>query len=525
MPFKHLLSTSFLLLLATVLAGQVMERRLTFNYRSTPLQSVLEDLENRYELQFAYSSSRLPMREPITARAEEERVNTAIEALFQNTPIHYAFISDRIALRFDPGKVAKLELPPPRPKQTSPIYEEKKRKPRIVPPPAQSIPIPKTESVSDGDERLDAELEDGDLDAIEASMQQYDELLAQEEYDDTHRLAQISLLPYLGTNREKSGLTENRLSFNIIWGTSKAVDGFEIGGVGNTVKEDMVGFQVAGVCNQVGGDVGGSQISGVVNHVEGRAVGAQIAGISNITKGEFIGAQVAGLFNYSGDRVAGVQVAGLFNHATGDARNQLSFLFNRARNVKGRQIGIFNISDSTAKAPIGVLSFVRKGYNKLELSSNEAMYANVGIKLGVHRFYNILHFGLRWDNAVVNIPEDMDSDYVYTWSLGYGLGLGMKLGKKSLLATELVISHVNEQETWTNTLNLHSQFRLTFDYNVNGIGSFFFGPTFNNMASQRRDTEGNLAGSILPYNTFDDQTLSDDIRFQWWFGFTAGIRL
>lgn len=47
----------------------------------------------------------------------------------------------------------------------------------------------------------------------------------------------------------------NNVLLNVFWGISWVIDGFEIGGIGNIVFEDMWGFQMVGVFNYVWGNI------------------------------------------------------------------------------------------------------------------------------------------------------------------------------------------------------------------------------------------------------------------------------
>ena len=83
--------------------------------------------------------------------------------------------------------------------------------------------------------------------------------------DTIYRNTQVSIFPYLGTNRQLSGNVINDYSFNIFGGYSRGVRKLEIGGFFNIDRDDVDGFQFAGIFNAVGGKVSAMQFAGLAN--------------------------------------------------------------------------------------------------------------------------------------------------------------------------------------------------------------------------------------------------------------------
>ena len=523
MLLKHLLTLVWLTVGSSVLLAQQSGQLVSYDYQDMGLGLALADLEDRFDLRFTYSPSRLPMDYPVSASASSMEVKPAMDKLFANCPVKYAFIGDQIVLRSDPGRLSQIQQRPTRPRQQTPLYQE--REPRPTPPATQTIPTQEPRQISGGDQWQKDKLSDEDLANIARSMERHERSLAMEEYEATHRLAQISILPYLGTNTYRSHEVSNNVSVNVFWGTSRAIDGFEIGGVGNTVVEEMRGFQLAGAVNHVGGNVIGTQMAGLVNYGGAKAEGAQLAGLFNIVRDSMHGAQVGGIFNIAGNHIDGAQVAGAFNWSEGDVRNQWSLFYNRARYVSRRQIGLINVCDTTAKASYGLLNIVKYGYNRVEVGATEGLFVNLGAKLGTRKLYNILHLGFRWDTFEKEIDGQVGSAAYTTWGLGYGLGIAPRLSKKTLLNIEMVGMHINEMESWTNELNLLGQLRTTFDFKVGERLSFYAGPSFNIMFSDLYDAETDTYGSrVLPVDPlFNVQEGPTNI--QGWIGFSAGLRM
>ncbi len=55
---------------------------------------------------------------------------------------------------------------------------------------------------------------------------------------------------------------------------------------------------------------------------------------------------------------------------------QLSTIFNYAKKLRGLQIGLINVSDTSAGYSIGLINIVFKGYHKIALSTNEVFKFN-----------------------------------------------------------------------------------------------------------------------------------------------------
>ena len=385
------------------------------------------------------------------------------------------------------------------------------------------------------------------------------------------RLAQISFLPILGSNNRLSGLISNNLSVNVLAGYNAGVKGLEIGGLVNIVRKDVRGLQIGGLSNIVGGKINGSQVSGFINNCRGSIsgiqiagfnnlvldtiVGIQIAGFTNIVKGKIEGVQIAGFGNITTQNVDGVEVAGFFNIAFKDVKkSQLSGFFNYGRNtigtqisgfanlatgkvvgaqvggflnisakeveglqlsgflnyakkVKSLQLGFINISDSCEGIPIGFLSFVRRGFNKLELYSTEVTQFNVSYKTGIRKFHNIISLGVGRRGAV-----DL-------WGFGYGFGTFFKLNSNRLyMNIDVTANHISFNDftkMFTNTLY---KFNSNLNYRISKRITLLAGPSFNMHIRDMIYSYPEISESY----TFED--FRNGVKFRAWFGFHLGVR-
>jgi hypothetical protein len=294
---------------------------------------------------------------------------------------------------------------------------------------------------------------------------------------------------------------------NILQGGMK---GLQLAGISNVTTKNVDGLQVSGISNFARGDVLLIQAAGIIN-MSRNVKGVQLAGIINAASNEVGGAQLAGIGNFAQEVKAG-QLAGIMNIATRKVGGaQIATILNYGKEIKGSQIGFLNVSDTVTGIPIGFLSFVLKGYRRLELSANEVLYTNLTLKTGVSKFYNIFTGGL--------VPGST----LDTWGFGYGIGTEGKMGKKFLHSYDLTSSWISEKEKPFGTFNLLTNLRINFGYLLGKRTSLYLGPSLNMHASTWKDTDsGAFLTQIAPYTLL--QEVYGDTQFQFWVGGQAGIR-
>jgi hypothetical protein len=262
---------------------------------------------------------------------------------------------------------------------------------------------------------------------------------------------QISLVPGIGTNRLLGGNVENRFSLNIIGGYTKSVGILEVGGVFNIVHDDAGFCQAGGICNFVGGTSKGVQIAGIYNSAS-IVKGSQVSGVINVSKGSS-DVQISGIANKASDskiQLAGaanstihatdVQVSGLVNKAdsslvqvtglmniSGYSKVLQVGLVNVSDSSKGVSVGLVNISKNSDGLNIGLINFVKNGYHKIELSSDEILFANLAFRTGTRAFHSIVTTGWRPSGSQKGV-----------WGLGYGIGTS--LGRSNRIAYDIEAS-------------------------------------------------------------------------------------
>jgi hypothetical protein len=365
--------------------------------------------------------------------------------------------------------------------------------------------------------------------------------------DTLYRPAQISLLPFIGTNHYMSGNVINDYSINVIAGYSLGVRKLEVGGFLNIVRGRVEGIQASGFANLVGENVKGVQASGFANIVGQSAYGIQGAGFANLIFRNFSGVQGAGFANVvlhstrnsiqgagfgnliigngSGVQAAGfanitigafkgVQASGFLNYVGEEFKGVQTGILNIAYRVNnGLQIGVVNISEVSNSVPIGLASFVKRGgYRRLEISNDEVNLANISFKTGVRRFYNIFTAGYSFGE--INKP---------LFSFGYGLGTAWKLNRTFWLNFDVVSSHLqNDVYKWE--LNQLIRGSLGLEVHVSPRLALFVAPTISFHATQ--ESEINLGQfSKLRFYEQEGRYFGERASLSSWLGYQAGIRI
>lgn len=443
---------------------------------------------------------------------------------------------------------------------------------------------------------------------------------------------QFSILPFIGTNSILGGTETNRLSINLLAGYTGSVDGVELGGFLNIVKNDVKGAQLAGFGNIVGkkteglqgagffnvnaGDMKGAQLAGFHNTLNGDMVGiqgagfsnvttenvdgvqlagfvnvafkdvelvqasgfgnyardvngAQLAGFGNIAFGNVEAAQVAGFFNAAKD-VNGAQLAGYLNLAHGNvnmvqaaglanyAKNvnnyqlaglanltlgdvgkgqlagffnysysnsglqlagftnitidesegyQISSIFNHTGILNGYQIGLVNFCDTVESGtPIGLLSFARRGFHPIEISTNEFMFANFTLRTGTHTFYNVFEAGMGY------------ADIIHP---AYGVGTLKEFKHKHIIGAELTAGAILEKNNSYKAKGNLVSFDLYYGFRFKKHLAIIISPSLNYYVDKLQYGEREFL-SFAPYTLVNE--VENEFLHQLWIGGSIGLR-
>jgi hypothetical protein len=275
---------------------------------------------------------------------------------------------------------------------------------------------------------------------------------------------------------------------------------FSGAGLLNFTLRDSRATQVAGLGNVTIGKQEGPHIAGLFNFSNEDSRIAQVAGLTNVIIGDFKGAQVSGLLNFTLRNLEGAQVSGLLNYAT---------------RIRGAQVGIINATDSIHGVPIGLFSFVLKGYHKIEVSADEIFYTNLAFRTGVRQFYNILTVGAK--------PNTFDDEETY-WTFGYGLGTAPRLSRTLSLNIDLTANQVVYGSQPIEAINMINKLYLGLDFQVVKNLGVTFGVTLNGYVTDTTyDKYQPLFTDYKPH-IISDKTYGNDINMKMWWGGKIGLR-
>lgn len=243
---------------------------------------------------------------------------------------------------------------------------------------------------------------------------------------------QISITPGLSTHGMFSPQVVNKFSLNLVGGYTAEVDGLEIGGLFNINKRDARYLQLAGIFNLAGGNATGLQLAGAHNRALDTVRGAQLSLFTNN---------------------AGAQLSGL----------QLSALHNQTHQLKGLQIGLVNVADTSHGASLGLLNIIGNGFYKVTYSASDMSNVNVSLKTGTHSFYSEL------------LTSANISDNEKFYSFGLGIGHDFMFADRIYLSAEANYQFANTglwDDRWM-------QGKLLLNFQLSKHLSLVGGPTFN----------------------------------------------
>lgn len=336
--------------------------------------------------------------------------------------------------------------------------------------------------------------------------------------------ARAGVLPNISTQGKNDKFTTSNFSLNLLGGYTGSVNGLELGGWFNIDKHNLQGIQAAGWFNIVYGDVKGLQLAGwfngaknnvtgaqfggIVNYANKNVNGMQMAGIYNHVAGNFNGVQTAGICNYTKQSVKGFQLAGIANINTSSTKGvQVAGILNYSKHLKGLQFGLINIADTSDGFSIGLLNIVKKGYHKITISSNEVLNANLAIKSGNKKLYNILMVG-------INAGSD---DKIFSY--GYGIGHEIKVSNRFTVNPELTTQYLY-LGNW-NYLNQLSKFQVLATVKLANNLAIFGGPSFSVYYSDQLEPVKGYK-FLVPRDSYHTYDLWRN-NVTGWIGWTAGI--
>lgn len=340
---------------------------------------------------------------------------------------------------------------------------------------------------------------------------------------------------------------------------------FQAAGLGNVIGGNVTGFQAAGIFN-VGKNIKGFQAAGIFNQTES-VKGFQAAGIFNLTKDTAL-YQAAGIFNkatynkiqaagiYNSSRqslaqvsglvsrstnanlqvsglvsfadtikhtqIAGlvnrnrsnskIQVAGLANSTKDTARVQMAGLVNIAKNITGLQLATFNFADTASGTPIGFLSFIRKGYHKLELSADETFPVNLAFRTGTYKFHTFITAGTNSFNFDKSL-----------WNVGFGLGTTFGKPERLLFDLDFSSSEVVYNGNFYGSYHLYKLY-FGIDKKLANKISLAAGITYSALLSDSFQLDFTEVNSRMPFYSLTHTEFSNGHDLKTWIGAKIALR-
>ena len=283
-------------------------------------------------------------------------------------------------------------------------------------------------------------------------------------------------------------------------------------GLHNITNDTVTGIEVAGLANMNSGYFYGIRLGGLYN-LGNSMRGIQAGGLFNTNIGTFEGIQTAGLFNVNRETSSGVQLAGLFNSNFSSAKHisvsglanfnfdhtegvQVSSILNYSHSVKGVQLALFNFSDTCDGIPIGLASFVRRGYHKIEVYGDEVLYTQLAFRTGVQRFHTIFMAG-------VDMTRRIDG----LWSLGYGVGSYSPISEKWMQGIDATVQWMAQNANMLESTAALGAATYSVERIVTPHFSVAFGPSVKFFYAQQ-----SLSNILVPYSIWSSSDGAYDMR-------------
>lgn len=214
---------------------------------------------------------------------------------------------------------------------------------------------------------------------------------------------------------------------------------------------------------------------------------------------------MSGGVNIGNENISGPQISGIGNISKKETRGlQLSSIFNYAKNLKGIQIGLVNVADSSSGYSFGLLNIVKNGKGTISVYGNELLPLNISWKSGSKKLYNILTIG-----------TSVGGSKAYTF--GFGIGREFKINKNITLSTEIIDQNIY-LGTWKDLPVLY-RFQTGLNVKLSKSLSINAGPAFSLFYTEQKDFKNN-------YQSFSDKGF---MRFKiqqngyGWLGWQGGL--
>jgi hypothetical protein len=203
------------------------------------------------------------------------------------------------------------------------------------------------------------------------------------------------------------------------------------------------------------------------------------------------------------DTLKGVQVSGLINLSGQMHGVQLASVFNRAAYVNGVQFGLFNVADSSSGVSVGLFNYVRKGYHKLEINTDELLFGNISFGTGTQKLYTIFTAGINYAQPTLV-------------TYGYGLGTGFTIKKNLGFSATVVAQQIQHTEDGLFRSNLLGKAYVGLEYKCHPKFRIGLGPTLNIYTPNTSEVANSDLLNDIPAYRLAESTAPDNLRI--WLG-------
>ncbi|MBU52345.1 MAG: hypothetical protein CL920_26935 [Deltaproteobacteria bacterium] len=362
----------------------------------------------------------------------------------------------------------------------------------------------------------------------------------------------VDIFPFFGTSGYNKAQSIRIASLNILAGHAAGLMGLEIGTLLNLQHGAVYGVQIAGLVNIDRAALRGVQVAGLVNIDKKALHGVQIAGLGSIVSEHAYGLQIAGLFNIVQGAFRGFQLGSIFNKTSSLTGSQMSLVnintgylrglqaglinittegFSGVQmglaNVNtgsqwGPQLGLFNLQTTKQRAlqfglinvsrrsnlSLGLVNVILDGRTHVDIHVSETRFVQVSLKHGDDHFHHIVGLGGR------TLAQN-------SWLVTLGFGGHIPLMQGLFIDIDLLAQHINNDEAWTNQLNMITTLRAVIGWRVNKWFKMIGGVSYNMLLT----TKTNIADYALFGETeFLKRGIDQDITIRGWPGIIIGMQ-
>jgi hypothetical protein len=79
--------------------AQILDKKVTVNYKNSTIEEVLKDLNKRYNVNFSYSNNSIPLKKKVTVQLSNKSIQTVLKEVFKDTDVIYEPLGSQVVLK------------------------------------------------------------------------------------------------------------------------------------------------------------------------------------------------------------------------------------------------------------------------------------------------------------------------------------------------------------------------------------------------------------------------------------------